>query len=61
MNWKTASRQRKAKGENQEQVKGLVEGKILEEEVSRRRKSEEARVVGNGVKKGGHKERSEVH
>lgn len=53
MNWKTASRQRKAKGESQEQVKGLVEGKILEEEVSRKRKSEEARVVGNGVKKGG--------
>lgn len=54
MNWKTASRQRKAKGGNQEQVKGLVEGKILEEEVTRRKKSEEARGIRNGMKKDGH-------
>lgn len=55
MNWKTVSRQNKAKGGDQrEQVKGLIEGKILEGEVIRRRKSEEAGGIGNGVKRSGH-------
>lgn len=55
VNWKTASRQRKAKGKGnqREQVKGLVERKILEREVIRRKKSEKARGIGNRLKRGG--------